>query len=510
MNRGLKKLALLVCAFLLAVIVGCQSVGGLNMNDMLLKQLDVTHQEQSQLLEVELDFNEALLEAEDQELTKLVQMFQKVSLKIDHAKTDELGNAWAHGTFSFAKGDIPFTVHTDAKAIRIDIDGAKRPLVLDLKEFTGEFGLRLNLDNQQAFTQTVRDLLKSVAPYFVKGLPNPPVITVNRVNESVHGVATGLNKVHAELNGEQLGKLIPIYLDNLIADKEGLKAMLGSFLEWFEGLPAEVKQLIGLEELGDSDMLLGEISDMLHNTLVDARKELADAQKEPEWKQIFDAGIAVKVDLYVDDVLDVRKYALEANIAPSVFAEEDSPIRSIKVRVSGESWNVNGAVEVPAVKVPVNALGADDLDEMEGYQFVRLFEEDSVIYQLLKNDLQIDDQEFFISNQSWSGNFYLDNGGVQYVPLRATLRDFGIKLNVPEAPGEIRFYDRATEQQIVLRAGSDRATVNGKEIKLSQPLERSYGHTYMAADDLFKLLGAEYKVTVLFDDWKHMTVTRDL
>jgi hypothetical protein len=218
----------------------------------------------------------------------------------------------------------------------------------------------------------------------------------------------------------------------------------------------------------------------------------------------------VKADLYVDEVLDVRKYALEANIAPSVFAEEDSPIRGIKVRVSGESWNVNGAVEVPAVKVPINALGVDDLDEMEGYQFVRLFEEDSVIYRLLKNDLQIDDQEFFISNQSWSGNFYLDNGEVQYVPLRATLWDFGIKLNVSEAPGEIRFYDKATEQQIVLRAGSDRATVNGKEIKLSQPLERSYGHTYMAADDLFDLLGAEYEVNVVFDDVKLMTVTRDL
>jgi len=514
-NRRLKKLGILVCALLLAVIVGCQSVGGVNLNDMLLEQLDVSRQEQSQSIELTFDVNEKLLAEEDPDVVSAVNAFKKVSLNIAESRVDEKGNQWMTGAFTFGKGTIPFTLHVDAKAVRIDVGGAKRPLVLELPDMDQMFSLggKDASESRQAIVESVRDLMKKVAAYFVQGLPNPPVISVDRVTQSVHGVPISLTKVHAEINGEQFGELIGVYLDNLVKDQEGFKATVKTVYQWMADMPPEMKEAFGLSsatgEEADLDELSDTMTELLFPKLEEARQEYKEFQGTDDWKEAFDKGITMKADVYVDESLQMRKWAMDFNIAPAAFTEEDSPIRNIKLVASGEMWNVNGNVEVPAVQVPRNALSVEDLSGMQPFRIVRMFEEDSVIYDLLKNEFNVDDQHFQLSSE-WGVPFYVDSKGVAYVPIRSTLKEFDIRLNVPQAAGEIRFYDEATGQSFVFRKGAAKVTVNGKDVTLAHKITADANFAYVSADDLFGLLGAEYEITEYEDGEFIMDVTRDL
>ncbi|WP_186438416.1 stalk domain-containing protein [Cohnella terricola] len=514
-KRSFKKLGILVCALLLAVIVGCQSVGGVNLNDMLLKQLDVSKQEQSQSFELTFDVNEELLAEEGPDIVKAVNAFKKVALNITESKVDEKGNQWMTGVFTFGKGTIPFTLHIDAKAVRIDVGGAKRSLVFELPDMEQAFSLEGKDagESRQAIVESVRELMKKVASYFVKGLPNPPVISVDRVTQPIHGESTALTKVHAELNGEQFGELIGVYLDNLVKDREGFKAAVKNVYLWMADMPQEMKEAFGVSDLFDGDADLDEMTDtvtvLLFPKLKEAQKEYKEFRGTDDWKEAFDKGITMKADMYVDDSLHLRKWAMDINIAPAALTVEDSPIRSIKLAASGEIWNVNGKVEVPAVQVPRNALSVEELSDMQSFQIVRLFEEDSAMYDLLKNELHVGDQSFQLSSE-WGVPFYVDSKGVAYVPIRSTLKEFGIRLSVPKAAGEIRFYDEATGQSFVLRKGSAKATVNGKSVTLAHKITADANFTYVSADDLFGLLGAEYEITEYEDGELVMDVTREL
>ncbi|QJD84162.1 stalk domain-containing protein [Cohnella herbarum] len=517
-RRSVKKFGVLLGTLLLAIIVGCQSVGGLNLNDMIMKQLDVSGQEQSQLFELELEFNDKLLSEEDAEVTALLNAMKKISLNISHSKTDDKGNLWMTGVFSFGKGDIPFTLHTDKKALRFDIGGAKRPFVLDISQLGSTLGLGSafgsDSDNlEQALTDSARQLIKNVGAYFVKGLPNPPVISVDRISLPIHGVSTDLTKVHAEINGEQLGEWIPVYLDNLIKDKEGFRATLQGVLQWMKELPPEIKEAFGgeelLEEQFDSEAAIEEAVNELFPLMEEAQKELTEASKQEEWKEIFDKGITAKADLFVDDSLRLRKSSIEIIIAPAAFLDEESPVKSIRIRSDNEMWNVNGEIDIPAVQIPLNALTFDSLFGMEPFQVVRLFEEDSALYGILKNDFKADDQSFELSSE-WGIPFIVDSDGIAFVPIRAIMEDFGGRLIVTSGKGEIRVHDPATGQAIDLHLGSAEAKVNEKPITLAHEVFADGPISYMSADDLLGILGAEYTIEELEDGELILKVTRDL
>jgi hypothetical protein len=520
-KRSVKKLGVLLCAVLLAIIVGCQSVGGLNLNEMILKQIDVTQQEQSQLLELEIEFNEDLLAKEEPKMVEMIHAFKKVSLNIMNSKMDDNGNQWMTGTFTFGKGTIPFTFHSDSKAIKVEIGGAQRPLIIELdasmetalQSLLPGVGVNLQGDVQQVIMKSVRQLARNVASYFVNSLPNPPVLSVDRVNEPVNGLATNLTKVHTELNGEQLGELISVYLDHLVEDKEGFRTMLRSVVQWAMDLPPELQDVFGEAEMFeqdfDVDAFVEEGMDELFPMLEEAQQELAQSSEDSVWKEVFDKGITMAADIFVDDSLHLRKSAIELNIAPAAFALSDSPVRSIKLRSSGEMWNVNGDVVVPAVDIPRNAVKVEDLFEMPPFQMLRLLDKSSVLYGILKNDLAVDDQSFELSTE-WGIPFTVDDKGDTYVPIRATMKEFGVRLSPHTDYGQIRFYDQSTEQAFVFQVNSNKATVNDQVVTLAHKVVNDGHYVYVSADDLFGLLHAEYKVTESENGEMIMKVTRDL
>lgn len=516
-----RKLGLILCTALLAFIVGCQSVGGLNLNEMILKQIDVTQQEQSMLLELEVEFNEQLLSEEEPEAAQLIQVFKKFSLNIKHSKFDDKGNMWMTGQFSFSKGAIPFTIHLDSKAFRLDLDGASRPLVIEidssmnasLNELLPGMDLSMGSEAQQAIMDSVRKLVRNVASYFVNGLPNPPTISVARETVPINGVSTMLNKVHAEINGEQLGELISVYLDNLIKDKEGFKGLLRNFAQWAKELPPELQEMLeGSEIFGEGfpvETFVEQGMEEFFPMLEEAQKELAAAREQKEWKEIFDKGITMKADVYVDDSLHLRKSDLELKIAPAAFQQADSPVRSITIRSSSEMWNVNGEVVVPEVEIPRNAMTIEQLEKLKPYQVVRLFDKSSIIYDILKNDLKVGEQSFILSTE-WGVPFYMDESGAAYVPLRSTMTNFEVQTNYDYDTKAIYFYDEATGQSIRLKVNSAEAYVNGQKVMLEHKVHSDGHFVYASADDLLGLLQATYEVTEDEGGELIMEVTRNL
>jgi len=519
-KRKFKKLGILLCALLTAVIIGCQAVGGLDLNEMILKQIEVGQQEMSQKLEVEVAFKEDMWEEAvndpeaSPEMIRFVESFKKTTFEITHAKTDADGNYWMTGVFGFGKGSIPFTFHSDGKAIRLDLDGAKQPFVVDLAALAGDSDEAAQEEAlRKPLMEQVRKLTRTVATYFVNNLPNPQVLTVDRVNEQVHGVSTDLFKVHAELNGEQLGQLVAVYVDNLVKDQDGLRDTLKKFAQWISELPPELTAYMEDSGFGgedfDIDAFVEDGMDTLFPLLESLQSEITSAQEADEWGEIFDKGIMLTTDLYVDSALHLRKSAMELKIAPAFFSTEDSPISQITIRSQSETWNVNGDVEVPPVQVPWNAVMDDELDSMQPYRAIRMFDESSILYDVLKNDLAIDDQSFELSNV-WGIPFYTDASGVAYIPLRPAMDEFGAKVYYNSRTGEIRFYDEPTDQGFSFRLGSNEAVVNGKTVKLAHKLENHGYYTYIAADDLLNLLHAEYDLLELDEGIMIMQITRDL
>jgi hypothetical protein len=520
-NRSLRKWGIGLCVLLTAVLVGCQSVGGFNLDAMILNQLEVKSGEQSGTLDIKIDWNEKFLADEmesDPELAAVLPLLSRISLNMDRSQFDEQGRSKLTGSLSLGgKKAIPFTIHNDNKNILLDIEGANQPFALDLgmaSELLPAGSLSGLGGNEQALTEPVRKLIREVSSYFVKHLPNPPKLDVSVGHSSVNGQSMLLTKVHAELDGEQLGGLLTQYVDALANDEAGFKDMLKRLATWVKELPPELTEgLFGTAIPADlgSDASIQEGFDDLFPMLKEAQAELADLKETPEWKEIFDKGISLKTDLYVDAGLHIRKSDVELVLAPELFKSSVSPVRSVSIHATSEIWNVNGGTAVPDVVVPASALKQDQLDSMQPTQALRMFDENSAIYDLLKNEFRVDDSSFDLMSGWDAGQDPVLKGKVLYVPLRNTLNEFGDKVTFTAKTGELRFTDWNTWQEIVLHDGSSEALINGEtKVTLSAPVQRFGSSFYMAADDLFKLMKATYEYSETEDGELLVKVKRDL
>jgi len=522
-NRLLKRWGLLLSAAVLAVLVGCQSVGGLNLNDVLLKQFDVASVESSSALEVNIDWNDDMLAGEDPELAKVLGWFEKTTLRIDQAKVSKDGRMLIRGSFGFGKGTIPFEMHSDNDKLLLNVDGAKHPLVISNADeqslLGGVSGAGTVQDATPEMTEALRGIVKEAASYFIEHLPNPSQISVDRVSEPINGSATTLSHVHAELDGAELAQLIPNYLDAIAGDEEGLKAWLQRLLQLASELPPDALEALGTTpeelkaELDDANanlddtvqLIVGEFK-MLRETWDSMKQEDPDS-----FNQIFNASAKLKTDWYVDNDLRLRKSVADFSYVTPAEVKDELPFRSISVHSSEEIWNINGDVQVPEVSVPRDAYTPEELADLNPVRTVRLFEPDSVIYDLLKNEFAIDDQHFAISSE-WGVPFkYGKDGKTLYVPLKSTLEEIGDQVAYEPQTKSYRFYDEATSQEVVLHLNSKEVTVNGRKTNWSEPAAIVIGGTaYVPAKPFFELVHAQYSLDTLQDGTKLLSVDRDL
>ncbi|MDG0790687.1 hypothetical protein OMP38_07325 [Cohnella ginsengisoli] len=129
-----RGLGMALVALLIIALVGCQAVGGVNLNEMLTKQLDVRSSAGSGSVEIELNWDEEAIAAEDEETQRLIKLFSRIKLQLDQVRTDEKGNMSANGSLSLNDRKIPFALQIDPTTAVLTVEGAKRPLILDAEE----------------------------------------------------------------------------------------------------------------------------------------------------------------------------------------------------------------------------------------------------------------------------------------------------------------------------------------------------------------------------------------
>lgn len=542
-KRRLWGSALALLAMLLVVLTGCQPVGNVDLNRVLLNQLDLKATEGSGYLELTFDIDEttvsdpAFLEKNGFPPGFDLTRFSSLKLGFDRMKVDEEGDMWLEGALEWGDGSVPFSIHTDEQTMLVRLDDVSRPIAISLADET----VPVPAEDRQQLVESFRGVTKRVGAYLINNLPNPSSIRVTRTSEPINGVTESLVNVQAEWNGEELAKLIPAYLDALVQDEQGLNDAVRAVLEWTVEMESMLQGVI-LEQT-ESDPASGDLpasepsreetaeslSDEARQQIVEEqlpqavegvkfilqmiRNELASLQKDDPaaWAAVFHKGHGFRFNLYVDSSLTVRKLEQEFRVDLAAIAGQNGeplPVRGVTLRVAEERWNVNGDVDVPDVTVPRSALTEEELDGMKAYRFLRLVNPDSALYRLLKHDLAIDDQQAELYD-SWDGPF-VERNGVLYVPLRKTLDDFDIQVWYDKPSGTIRFYDGPTGREFALRPGSAEVQVNGETVRWAHPALTMKGSLYVPADEFFKLFGATYERQTSEGRKTVLTVKRDL
>jgi len=513
----------LFSAALIVFLAGCQASGGVDLNAMLMNQLDVRSAEQTGSFELIIDWNEQYIENnEDESFAAVAQLFSHVKVDIARSVADESGRAYVEGTVSLGgRPPIGFVLRADETSLYVEVEGFRQPLLLDLSEIAGEDAASATIAFNSAANEVTREMMKAMGAYFIRHLPNPPVLDIKRESVTVGGRSETMTKVHAEIKGDAIGDWLIKYADALLEDKEGLQEMMRAVTE-------KMKELYELDEAfmedagipeGDADEVFAELeyyagegfAEILP-LLEEARNGLETLRQSGQWNMIFDEGIVLTLDVWVDDRLHVRKSDMELVIAPAVLKMPFSPVHSVTLRSSEENWNVNGKVEIPQPEAMDSAWGIENLVYASPYSLLRMLEEDSVLYDLLKNEFRIDDSRFSVSPYNFYGTApFIAEDGTLFVPVRSTLEEFGITVGYDHETREIRFYDEGTDQEFTLYLDdAGIVIVNGRQIELSRPLVVIDGYSYLAAGDLFQLLRAAYTYEKDEYDDVWVNVKRDL
>ncbi|WP_379153149.1 copper amine oxidase N-terminal domain-containing protein [Paenibacillus sp. sgz5001063] len=477
----------------LLILAGCQSIAGFDVNKALLGDLDVKSSESSTTMSLNA-VPAAGISAEDKEMVDLINSF---SLNLSSMKLQDNGNVSAAGVVGFKQLSIPFTFFMDKEAVVFNVEGAKHPFYYPIAGYEESMGIE-GLDQNKA-----QEISKLLTQFVVKNLPNPGAISVAAVNESVYGEQLNLTKLHTEITGDEMPVLVKSFLKSISKDSEGFTTFISSLYDYL--YPLLEANGIGADEL--SDLGLGEIPledkegvvTVVHDAAklaVDALLLIYDKQLDnlysstPELKTILSKETKLDIDMFVDSGFHVRKQNI--NLFVALPASEDLPLQSISLKMATQTWNVNGAVTADSISTD----GAMDLTSagLTPGETLRSFAPGSDVYNMLKNDMNITAKSLMIAPDD---DYYypIVEGGTTYVPLRYLAEDMDAAVEWDGAKRAITVTDDVYGDKLVFTIGSNKALINGKTVKLPQPVfVDEYGDAYVPLRVLAEALHAKVEV----------------
>lgn len=507
------KLMLLLLALVLVFVAGCQAIGGVDLNAVLKNTLKVTSSESKQTVAFKLQLDEeAIGDLLDEEVA-ITKLLSNVELQFDHVKIQDSSNASFDGKLTLGDStSIGFSMKMNESKAIVEIEGAKQPFILDmtgasLTELTGiESTATAPAASEESLTALGRALIDTVGGYAIDNLPNPEKIDVKPITETINGESVALMQVHAEMDGKAIWAWVKKYVDALVADQAGLEKMIKGIVEVLSSNP-DVWEALGtvnpFEESGELDAPTTE--ELIQQAIDEAIVMLKELQAELKAMETEDPesietmlgdNLNVKADVYVDSKLDIRKQALE--LSYTLPAEEDEeqeltffPIKGFTLSSVSELWNVNGDVKADAVVVPASGVDENQLLELSDYQFMKLFKDDSVVYDILRNKLHLNRQSVSFYTESDYNPPIVVQGGITIVPLRSIADEFGGVLTYDPKTKAITLVDEATNTTIVLKIGSDKVLVNGVSATWSFPVTSIDGTAYVPARHLSNALKAK-------------------
>ncbi|WHX51416.1 copper amine oxidase N-terminal domain-containing protein [Paenibacillus woosongensis] len=494
----MSKWLALPLVLMLVFLTGCQAVGGFDVNKALQKSLEVQSSESRQKVSVEVVPADNV-SAEDKEIIDLI---NSISLTVDHAIIKDASTMSLKGSVGFSGEKLPYHISMDATSMAIQVEGAQQPLYISLEDSSDYLDL-------EQYNEQVQEFGVKAAGFLLKHMPNPSTISVKKVQEKVNEETLSLTHLHAEIRGDELVKLAKPLLTNVAKDEAGLKEQIGAFYDaMYPILSAQLGTDAFDEEPATSKefavaAMYGVVKEALEEILKDYDQQAAALFEEsPELSTVLGKDTVLKTDLYFDGDLNTRKQNMELTVA--IPQGEGVPVKAVKVSSEAEMWNIGGTVAVDQVDLSAGKLDLAD-EEITPGQILRNFEPGSIIYKLLKDEMQITSKYVLIG---YPGDYYevIKKNGTSFVPLRYMSAELDAEIKWNKETKTITIIDDITQAEIVLTVGSSQAKVAGQAAVLSEPaFIHTDGKTYVPLRFISEALGA--KVHVDEDGW--ITVTRD-
>ncbi|AZN40095.1 copper amine oxidase N-terminal domain-containing protein [Paenibacillus albus] len=539
-----KWIGLLLLSLVLIITAGCQALGGVDFNAMLKQTFKVTSLESKETIELKLLLKDAALEKLPKEEQELIKLISHITLQLDNVKTSQSGDMSAAGKLVLGDKEIGFNLAIDQKLVAINLEGAKNPIVIhipegeDIAASKAEAGAA-GAAAPESLTESGKKVIDALTGFTINNLPNPTHLSVDAGQDNINGESVTGMKIHAELTGKELWNWIKSYIDALLKDKEGLKAMLTGVYEALAS-QADALQSTGAESIfgslpeeDDSAGQIKEAVDEITQMLTETSDELKKAEQDNKEliDGIFNNGTYVKGDVFIDSKLDIRKSVIEAAIKPDlakinavtaaadgeddedVLAVQDEldemPFEGVWVKISSERWNVNGDVVPVKPGVSPDSFDMEQLNRMQGYEVLRQFQPNSVIYGLLHNQMHISKQTVNLDMKYSQLAPIVTPAGVTLIPLRVVAGALGASVT-KDANGKLIVYDPATKTKLALKVGSSNAVVNGNAVKWSFPPTIVNGTTYVPARPFVAALHGSLKwENSYYGDWRMLVISRE-
>jgi hypothetical protein len=545
-KRLLKKLISFTLVAALIVLVGCQAIGSLDLNKSLVDALLAKSQMSNQTIALDIKVDETNKSISESELA-LLKVLSHVKLNFEEVKQENQQKASIKGKIELLNRSIPFQAYISPTMLALNIEGAKKPLVLDLAGKTGDsqslLPLGIEKDLIEQFTTrltTDENLHKAIFNYFVNGMPNPEGISLDNVTEAVYGETMSLNHVQAKVDGSQIIPLVKKFIVNLLQDDKGLRELVTQFydviqpvlMSYFDQMdkdkmsapsdPSNSSDPVGPESMfNDFNFFLEGLESVLKDRttaiefLHTESKQLlvimmvglqgVTEAKDPMVEQIFTNKSYVKADLYLDNSGKLRKTKAEVKIVPPV--KDNGGVEEITLTMASEHWNINQPVKADEI----NTTDSYALDSFtKPAEILTVLDQDSALYHLLKDDLKITKKSIVLNmNDSnyepYSMLPYIDRG-VTMVPVRFLSEQLDANVTFDQKTQEVTIMDEGRGTVIVLTLQKDIAVLNNKTVKLDGAVQNRDGTTYVPLKFIANSLGAE----VVWDkETKTIHITRE-
>jgi hypothetical protein len=496
-KKMLSLLSMVVCAVML-FLAGCQPVGGLDLNQMMISQLGMKSYEGKASFTIDLNVDDSMLTSEE----KLIyQLFAKSRLEITDMKVQNLATMSMKGNYIYSNGTIPFAINYSPEQYVIEIEGAERPIVIPSEISAGDVPAEAKAI-QETLIDKYSELLQVFGAFIVPNLPNPEHISVEKASVEVNGEALDLYQINAEVYGSEFIDLLVQTVENMIADEEGLKTFLGQL---YDALVPVIQELVAASGGEQDDPAMAMILAYLENKTLAVEFAYTTIQTQlAQFSGEIDAALAemaasaglvfnddsyIKMQLFVDEDFTLRKQDFEVAFTPPAGM---SSLQKISVAGGYEFWNVNQPVEIESIDTS-NAFVAKE--NTKTAHFLKTVDKSSKLYELLVKDLKVTKKSVRLNMNEdqygveFSNRPYIKNS-VTLVPVRFVSENLDAEVSWNQANKQVTVIDILTDKKIVLTVGSKVAYVDGKEVVLETSAEINHNSTYVPVRFIAESLGA--------------------
>lgn len=394
----------------------------------------------------------------------------------------------AEGTLVLSAGALPFSLYQNGDAIVLDVEGMKVPQRLDVRKLINErtawhgagFGLGDLLVATEAGSGKPAYLL--AAAFAAEHLPQAERVKVNPVTDRTGDRERELQQITVEVKGAEALRLAAAAASRILSDEEGLRELVGSI---YDGMKPAMERK--LEERTD-DVLLRMALQNKDVAVVYLTSQLSKLASETAAKlgsmEADDEALRLSAEWLVDGGRLVES-SLTLDLAlPSGGA--------LELAVNERYLKLNETVQAETYSGPTG----EPYMERKPRERLTDVETDSLLYDILKNQLRITTHSFkmFMGENAKVPDGvspYIKGAGTTMVPVRYVSEQLDAAVHWDPETSTITIFDEADGIRIQMQIGSRTAEVNGEKRQLAEAPEIVFQTTFVPIAFITEALNGE-------------------